>query len=82
MTTARQRRLSSMPYHCELLWALIQENGGKTSMCYRLEKSPQQLYKTICKEEMLGTGHTPQTLKDAGWVARPIRIEELSSIQS
>lgn len=77
MTTRRQRMLNKMPYHCEILYALIQENNGQTSMCYRLEKSPQQLYKTVCEEEILGTGHTPQTLKNSGWVARPIRVEEI-----
>jgi hypothetical protein len=65
-----------MPHHVEKLYALIRENEGKTEMCYRLAPTIAEVYVAVTEEEVLGTGWTPETLRLAGWVARPVSVEE------
>lgn len=68
------------PYHTEWLYALIQpvvSHGVKgTSMCYVLGRTAQEVWQKVIEEEALGSGHTRETLKAAGWRARRIYVEE------
>ena len=76
MTTKAQRRLRSMPLHVAYLYALIREHEGNTVMCYRLAPSVKQLWDAIVEEDVLGTGYTAESLREMGWVARRVHVEE------
>jgi hypothetical protein len=79
MRTKAQARLRKMPYHCERLWALVRARGDRTEMCYRLGRSAAEVYMSICEEESLGTGWTPERLRDEGWTAVRVHVEELGA---
>lgn len=76
MSTKAQSKLRKLPYHVERLYALVRAVGDKTEMCYLLQPNVKDLYATVVKEEWLGTGHTVQSLRDAGWVAHPVMVYE------
>lgn len=64
-----------MSYHSEHLYALIRENNGKTEMCYRMAKSVPELWDAVVNERFLGF-HTAKVLREQGWVARPVKVQE------
>ena len=76
MTTKAQRLLLKVPYHSERLYALIRNYNGETQMCYLLSPSVKELYESVIDSEMRGSGHTKESLRAAGWVARPVFVEE------
>lgn len=76
MSTKAQNRLRKMPFHVEHLYALIRENDGKTEMCYRMAKSVPELWDAVVSERFLGYMHTAESLRNQGWVARPVYVEE------
>jgi hypothetical protein len=76
VNTKAQRRLRKMPYHSEHLYALIRETDGKTEMCYRFAPSTKELWDAIVSEQILGTMHTAESLRNQGWTARPVYVEE------
>lgn len=76
MSTKAQRLLLKVPYHSERLYALVRNHEGQTEMCYLLSPSVKELYETVIDSEMLGSGHTKESLRAAGWVARPVHVEE------
>lgn len=65
-----------MPHHSEGLYALMRENDGKVEMCYRLAPSVKELWDAVVCEEFLGSMRTAESLREQGWVARPVRVEE------
>lgn len=75
MSTKAQKRLRKMPLHVEHLYALVRENNGKTEMCYRVAKSAPELWDAVVNERFLGF-HTAEVLREQGWVARPVYVEE------
>ena len=74
--TPAQRRLRNMPHHSERLYALIRAKDGQTEMCYYLQPSVADLWTSVVQQEWLGSGHTVESLRRQGWVARPVRVEE------
>lgn len=76
MRTKAQRKLRKVPHHSERLFALIRERDGKTEMCYTLARNAKEVWDTVMLLEMHGSAYTKESLREAGWVARPVLVEE------
>jgi predicted RNA-binding protein len=66
-----------MKIHAERLFALFHKDGkGATSMCYTLQPTARELWSVIVEDEVLGTGHTKETLMARGWRAKRVTVTE------
>lgn len=81
MSSARKTRAKALKNsrHAVLsnrqcLYALVQKTPEGPCLCYLMSSNRAELWKQVVEEEWLGTGHTKESLRKAGWRAKLVTV--------